>query len=90
MVVVSTKLENVLVVINTNLIFRNILAEFFSSIIAEAGRTRPELVEGDMVGQANNMFWLVMNELQDGDEGVDLGEVYGRWCGWYEGVVQQR
>jgi len=35
-------------------------------IIAEAGRTRPELVEGDMVGQANNMFWLLMNELQDG------------------------
>ena len=34
-------------------------------IIAEAGRTRPELVEGDMVRQANNMFWLLMNELQD-------------------------
>jgi hypothetical protein len=36
-------------------------------IIAEAGRTRPELVEADMVGQANNMFWLLMNELQDED-----------------------
>jgi len=36
-----------------------------------------------MVGQANNMFWLLMNELQDG--GVDLGGVYGRWCGWYGG-----
>ncbi len=46
-------------------------------MIAEAGRTRPELVEGDMLGQANNMFWLLMNELQDGDEGVDLGGVYG-------------
>ena len=34
-------------------------------IIAEAGRTRPELLEADMVGQANNMFWLLMNELQD-------------------------
>jgi len=30
-------------------------------IIAEAVRTRPELVEADMVGQANNMFWLLMN-----------------------------
>ena len=59
-------------------------------IIAEAGRTRPELVEADMVGQANNMFWLLMNELQDGNEGVDLGEVYGRWCGWYEGIVLKR
>jgi hypothetical protein len=27
---------------------------------------RPELVEADMVGQANNIFWLMMNELQDG------------------------
>ena len=35
-------------------------------IIAEAGRTRPELVEADMVGQANNMFWLLMNELRIG------------------------
>jgi len=29
MVVVNTILKNVLVVINTNLVFRNILAEFF-------------------------------------------------------------
>ncbi|NOR47344.1 MAG: hypothetical protein GQ533_04780 [Methanosarcinaceae archaeon] len=45
-----------------------------------------------MVGQANNMFWLLMDELQDGGGGelVDLGEVYGRWCGWYKGIVQQR
>jgi len=56
-------------------------------IIAETGRTRPELVEADAVGQANNMFWLLMNELQDGGGGVDLGEVYGRWCGWYEGIL---
>ncbi len=56
-------------------------------IVAEAARNRPELVEGDMVGQANNMFWLLMNELQDGDGGVDLGGVYGWWCGWYEGIV---
>ena len=55
-------------------------------IIAEAGRSRPELMEDDMVGLANNMFWLLMNELQDGDGGVDLGEVYGWWCGWYEGI----
>jgi len=40
-----------------------------------------------MVGQANNMFWLLMNELQDG--GVDLGEVYGRLCGWYEGILSR-
>ena len=53
-------------------------------IIAEAGRSRPELVEGNMVGQANNMFWLMTNELQVW--GVDLGEVYGWWCGWYEGI----
>ncbi len=33
-------------------------------IISEAGRTRPELVDGDVVGQANIMFWLIMNELQ--------------------------
>ncbi len=49
-----------------------------NGIIAGAGRIRPELVEGDMVGQANNMLRLLMNELQDGDRGVDLGEVYGR------------
>ena len=54
-------------------------------IIAEAGRTRPELVEGDMVGQANNMFWLMMDELQEVDGGVYLGGLYGRWCGWYGG-----
>jgi len=61
-------------------------------IIAGAGRTRPELVDGDVVGQANSMFWLLMNELQDGkgDGGVDLGEVYGWWCGWYGGIVLQR
>ncbi|MBC2706396.1 MAG: hypothetical protein HF977_01510 [ANME-2 cluster archaeon] len=59
-------------------------------IIAGAGRSRSELVETDMVGQANNMFWLLMNELQDGDRGVDLGEVYGRWCGGYEGIVLKR
>jgi len=59
-------------------------------IIAETGRSRGELVEGDMVGQANNMFWLLMNELQDGGGGVDLGEEYGRWCGWYEGIVLER
>ncbi|MBW6516903.1 MAG: hypothetical protein K0A89_00145 [ANME-2 cluster archaeon] len=58
-------------------------------MIADAGRTRGELVEADRVGQANNMFWLPMNELQDGDGGVDLGEVYGRWCGWYERILQQ-
>ena len=43
-----------------------------------------------MVGQVNNMFWLLMNELQDGGELVDLDGVYGRCCRWYEGVVQQR
>ena len=43
-----------------------------------------------MVGQADNMFWLLMNELQEGDGGVDLGRVYGRCCGWYEGIVQQQ
>jgi hypothetical protein len=58
-------------------------------MIAEAGRTRPELVEGDMIGQVNNMFWLLMNELQDGDEGVDLGEEYRRWSRWYEGMIQK-
>jgi hypothetical protein len=58
-------------------------------MIAEAGRTRPEQVEGDMVGQANNMFWLLMNKLQDGDGGVDLGDVYRRWSGWYEGMIQK-
>ena len=47
-------------------------------MISEAGRTRPELVDGDMLGQANNMFWLLMNELQDGGKGMDLCEVYGR------------
>jgi len=46
-------------------------------------------VEGDMVGQANNMFWLLMNELQDEDGVVDLGGVYGRWCGWYEGILSR-
>ena len=51
-------------------------------IIVEVGRTRPELVEADIVGQANNMFRLMKNELQDRDGGVDLGEVYDRWCGW--------
>jgi len=29
----------------------------------------------------------MMNELQDGDGGVDLGGVYGRWCGLYEGIL---
>ena len=58
-------------------------------IIAEAGRSRPELVEADMVGQANNMFWMLMNELQDGGGGVDLGGVYGRWCGWYGGLLSR-
>jgi len=58
-------------------------------IIAEAVRTRPELVEGGMVGQANNIFWLLMNELQDG--GLDLDEVDGRWSGvWYGRIVLQR
>ena len=61
-----------------------------NGIIAEAGRSKPELVEAGMVGQANNMCWLMINELQEGDEGVDSGEVYGRWCGWYERIVQQR
>jgi len=66
------------------------MGALIKGIIAEAGRARPELVEGDMVGQENNMFWLLMNELQEGDGGVDLGEVYGRWCGWYEGIVLKR
>lgn len=55
--------------------------------IAEAGRQRPELVEADAVGQANNMFWLLMNELQDDGGLVDLGEVYRQWSGWYEGII---
>jgi len=46
-------------------------------------------VEGDVVGQANSMFWLLVNELQEGDEAVDLGEVYGQWCGWYEGILSR-
>ncbi len=53
-------------------------------IIAESGRERPELVEADMVGQANNMFWLLMNELQDEKGHVDLGEIFNRWVGWYD------
>jgi len=39
------------------------------------------------------MFWLLMNELQDGDGGVDLGEVYGRWCGandWFSSFRDTR
>jgi len=58
-------------------------------IIAGAGRSRPEWVEADMVGQANNTFRLLMNELHDGDWRVDLGEVYGRWCGWYVGILSK-
>jgi len=34
-----------------------------NGIIAGAGRSRPELVEADRVGQANNIFWLLMNDL---------------------------
>jgi len=37
------------------------IGRIISFTIAEAVRTRPELVEADMVGQANNMFWLLMN-----------------------------
>ena len=53
-------------------------------IIAESGRERPELVEADMVGQANNMFWLLMNELQDENGHIDLGEIFNRWVEWYD------
>ena len=35
------------------------------------------------------MFWLMMNELQYGDEGVDLGEVYGWWRGCYGGILSK-
>jgi len=28
-----------------------------------------------------------MDDLQDGDGLIDLGEVYGQWCGWYEGIL---
>jgi len=55
--------------------------------IAKAGEDRPELVEADAVGQANNMFWLLVNELQDWDGSVDMGEVYRQWSEWYEGFV---
>jgi len=40
-----------------------------------------------MVGQANNMFWLLMNELQDGEGNVDLGDMHGQLC---EGTVHLR
>ncbi|MBC2700812.1 MAG: type II/IV secretion system ATPase subunit [ANME-2 cluster archaeon] len=55
--------------------------------IAKAGENRPELVEADAVGQANNMFWLLVNELQEWDGSVDMVEVYRRWSEWYEGIV---
>jgi len=32
-------------------------------IISKAGRTRPELMEADMVGQENNMLCVLMNKL---------------------------
>jgi hypothetical protein len=44
-------------------------------------------VEADAVGQANNMFWLLVNELQEWDGSVDMSEVYRQWSEWYEGVV---
>jgi len=56
-------------------------------VIAKAGENRPELVEADAVGQANNMFWLLVNELQGWDERVDMIEVYRRWSEWYEGFI---
>jgi len=59
-------------------------------LIAEAGRTRPELLEADKVGQANNMFWLLMNELQDEGGRVDLKEVYGKWKEWYNGIIADK
>ena len=55
--------------------------------IAKAGENNPELVEADAVGRANNMFWLLVNELQDWDGSVDMSEVYRRWSEWYEGFV---
>ncbi len=55
--------------------------------IAKAGENRPELVEADAVGQANNMFWLLVNELQDWDGSVDMGEVYRQWSEWYKGFI---
>jgi flagellar protein FlaI len=56
-------------------------------VIAKAGENRPELVEADAVGKANNMFWLLVNELQDRDGHVDMNEVYRQWNEWYKGFV---
>jgi len=61
-------------------------------MIAGAGRSRPELVEVDMVGQANNIFWLMMNELQDGDKawiGVRcMADGVGGMRGFYPGICK--
>ena len=50
-----------------------------------------DMGQSELIGRIANRWGvsidevLLMNELQDGDGGVDLGEVYGRWYGWYEG-----
>jgi flagellar protein FlaI len=70
--------------VNVDDVLQNIkMRTKIKEIIAQAGRVRPELVEADMVGQANNMFWLLMTELQDEMGHVDLGEVYNKWMKWY-------
>lgn len=52
--------------------------------IADAGRSRPGLLEAGAVARSNNMFWLLMDSLENEQEGPDFDALYTCWERWFE------
>ncbi|MDD4498670.1 MAG: type II/IV secretion system ATPase subunit [Methanosarcinaceae archaeon] len=55
--------------------------------IANAGKSKPGLLEAEAVARANNMFWMLMDSLdslENGPEGPDFENLYTCWEKWFE------
>ncbi|MBU3968063.1 MAG: type II/IV secretion system ATPase subunit [Euryarchaeota archaeon] len=56
--------------------------------MANIGKEKPQFLEADVVGKANNIFWYYQEEERDEKGKVDFQAVYQRWVDWYSAFVE--
>ncbi len=57
--------------------------------MANTGKEKPQFLEANVVGKANNMFWYYQEEERDEKGKVDFQAVYQRWIDWYSAYVEK-
>jgi hypothetical protein len=52
--------------------------------IVEHGKIHPQLLEASTIRDANNMFWMCLEESKQRYDQVDYDDVRTRWMKWFK------